>query len=365
MREREKEEEEEEEEEEDYVRGPEEEVWGDGGCGVVPPPEEIESRGDDNAGGGFSGEASSKRKRDGGGGGGKKAARGTNQSGATTATAATPSFTSSYRGVYCLPSGALRWKAQFQHSGIHAYLGHFEAEEGAARAYDRMVVWCYLRGLAGKRLGGGGKGAVGLFLEDLNFKYAEYKSEVEELVRIPLDELVLKLRRGEGKCASASSKFRGVSWVRARGRGRGRWQAQFKHNSKTTCLGCSGTEVGAARAHDRMMVWFKLHEVERKGGTATNFAHAEYKGEVEELGRLTQAELVAKLRLQARAGREGAVDAEGDEASEIGGAELGGAEDDEGGVEGEGEGDNHSLDDVVPMPHPNAPALVGGAVASG
>jgi hypothetical protein len=30
-----------------------------------------------------------------------------------------------------------------------------------------------------------------------------------------------------------------------------------------------------------MMVWFQLHQVERKGGTDLNFAHAEYEGELE------------------------------------------------------------------------------------
>jgi len=350
MREREeaeeKEEEVEEEEEEDHVRGPEEEVWGDGQHGEVPQPEE--SGGDDDTGDDFGGEAKGKRKCGGGGGGGgsgKKAARGT---------ATPPSFTSSYRGVLCLPRGARRWKAQFKRNGKQTSLGHFDAEEGAAHAYDRMAVWCHLHGLVKKGPGGN---RAGSFLEDLNFDYAEYQSELEELGRIPQDDLVLKPRRGEGTRASASSKFRGVSWVRDRRL----WEANFKHHSKLTRLGRFATEEGAARAYDCMMVWFKLHKVVRKGGDELNFAYAEYKGELEELRRMTHIEVVAKLRLQAQvqlgAHREEASNAEGDEAGEGAGGVVGCAKPsgdvhvDSGGV-GEDQGDGLSLDGA-PAPHPN------------
>jgi len=179
MREREK--------EEDHVRGPEEVVWGDGERGEVPPPEE--SGGDDDAGGDTGGKDKGKRERGGGGGGGggKKATRGkkkpaTAAAAAAAATAATACFTSSYRGVLCLPRGARRWKAQLEHSGIQSYLGHFDAEEGAARAYDRMAVWFKVRGV--KRKGG----------TKLNFDYAEYEGELEELGRMTQTEVVAKLR---------------------------------------------------------------------------------------------------------------------------------------------------------------------------
>jgi hypothetical protein len=132
-------------------------------------------------------------------------------------------------------------------------------------------------------------------------------------------------------------------------------KAQFKHNSKMTTLGQFTTEEGAARAYDRMLVWFKVRGVERRGGIQLNFDYAEYKGELEELGRMTQAEVVAKLRQQAQAQRGSANDAQGDEAGE-GAEELGGAGGADGGGEGEGEGEdegNGLFLDRAPTPHPN------------
>jgi hypothetical protein len=148
-------------------------------------------------------------------------------------------------------------------------------------------------------------------LQVLNFNYAEYEGELEELGLMTEAELVQKLKRGEGARVS-TSKFRGVSWERARRL----WGADFNHNGKNTRLGQFGTEKGAARAYDHMIVWFRLHEVERKGGTELNFDYAEYEGELEELGRMTQIEVVEKLRRQALAQREAANNAEGHEAGE-------------------------------------------------
>ena len=342
-------------EKEDHVRGAEEEVWGNGERGEVPQAEEC--GGDDDAGGDFSGEANDKRKRGGGGGGGgggcggggKKAARDKNKP-ATTATAATPPFTSIYRGVNYV-AASRKWKARFRHNSTQTSLGYFAAEEDAARAWDRMAVWCHLRVLVKK--GPRGK-AVGSFTEELNFAYADYKGELGELGSMTHDELVLRLRRaGKGTHTPASSEFRGVCWVRDRRR----WQADFKQNGQTTKLGNFVTEDGAARAYDRVMVWFKLHKVRHKGGTKLNFDYAEYEGELEELGRMTQTELVAKLRRHAQAQRDAANSAEGDQAGEgaggdAGGAELGRAGHDEGGSEGEGRGDGLPLD-RAPVPHPN------------
>jgi hypothetical protein len=64
-------------------------------------------------------------------------------------------------------------------NGTSVHLGIFVTEEGAARAYDRMAVWCKLNGLEDKK-GPGGKVGHSL-IEDLNFDYVEYEGEVEEL----------------------------------------------------------------------------------------------------------------------------------------------------------------------------------------
>ena len=118
----------------------------------------------------------------------------------------------------------------------------------------------------------GARGAEGgSFKEGLNFDYTGYMSEVDELAGMTQDAVALHLRRGGGTRAPTSA-FRGVSCVPDRRR----WQANFRHNGRDTRLGQFVTEEGAARAFDCIMVWFKLHEVQRKGGTALNFYYAEY-----------------------------------------------------------------------------------------
>ena len=83
---------------------------------------------------------------------------------------------------------------------------------------------------------------------------------------------------------------------------------QFTHNQKYMRLGCFDEEEDAGRAYDRMMVWLELHGIVKKkhGGVhdssslkaSLNFSYEEYKGEFDELRRMTQDDLVQKLRQQ-------------------------------------------------------------------
>jgi hypothetical protein len=227
-----------------------------------------------------------------------------------------------------------RWRAQFLQNGKRTHLGSFDTEEGAARAHDRMAVWCHLHGLERPLAGGEGGGAYASvsFTEDLNFDYGEYAGELDMLRGITQDELVQQLRRSEGSRGPASSKFRGV---RRAPRG-GRWEARFMHNSKRTSLGFFGTEKHAAHAFDRMLVWCEMNGVQRNPrGSKLNFRRVDYEGEEDTLRGRTWDKMVAKLRreglAQALALRVTAFNAEGDEAGEgagggSGGIELGGAE---------------------------------------
>ena len=90
------------------------------------------------------------------------------------------------------------------------------------------------------------------------------------------------------------------------------------------------------------------------GGTATNFAYAKYGAELKELGRMKQAEVVAKVRLQAQTQHGALHKSEANEGAsgDVGGAELSGAGHAEDGGTGKGEGDGLSLDGA-PAPHPN------------
>ena len=105
-----------------------------------------------------------------------------------------------------------------------------------------------------------------------------------------------------------TSKFRGVSWDRTNQR----WNGYFNHNSKAIRLGYFDDEEDAARAYDRMAVWFELHGIVRNkhggGGrgvhdtssvkASLNFAWDEYESEFGVLRRMTQDDLVLKLKQQ-------------------------------------------------------------------
>jgi hypothetical protein len=91
------------------------------------------------------------------------------------------SYTSKYRGVHqTFPTR--RWEAQFRRNGRPTSLGCFDHEEEAARAYDKMMLWCELHGVSNV------KGGV------TNFDVADYESDVHWLQQVTQDELVQILR---------------------------------------------------------------------------------------------------------------------------------------------------------------------------
>ena len=104
---------------------------------------------------------------------------------------------------------------------------------------------------------------------------------------------------------TVTSQYRGVSWDRENRR----WHAKLVHNNERMNLGFFHDEEDAARAYDRMAVWLELHGIVRKAGggmhdsnsvkASLNFAYEEYKGEFDELRRMTQDECVQSLRKQA------------------------------------------------------------------
>ena len=62
-------------------------------------------------------------------------------------------YTSKYRGVHqTFPTR--RWERSFDAMANQLHLDSFDHEEEAARAYDRMMVWCELHGQDSR---GGGK----------------------------------------------------------------------------------------------------------------------------------------------------------------------------------------------------------------
>ncbi|PNH03728.1 AP2/ERF and B3 domain-containing transcription factor ARF14, partial [Tetrabaena socialis] len=103
-------------------------------------------------------------------------------------------YTSRYRGVHqTFPTK--RWEAQFRRNGKPTSLGCFDHEEEAARAYDKMMLWCELHNAAGVKSG------------ITNFDPTEYEKEFAWLQSISQDELIETLR-SEGRRQAASRMMR-------------------------------------------------------------------------------------------------------------------------------------------------------------
>lgn len=104
-------------------------------------------------------------------------------------------YTSKYRGVHqTFPTK--RWEAQFRRNGKPASLGCFDLEQEAARAYDKMMLWCELHQSTGMRGGG-----------ITNFDPSEYERELDYLQNVSQEELVQKLRT-EGRKQAAQRMMR-------------------------------------------------------------------------------------------------------------------------------------------------------------
>ena len=99
-------------------------------------------------------------------------------------------YTSRFRGVHqTFPTR--RWEAQFRKVGRPTSLGCFDTEEAAARAYDRMMLWCELHGAAGTKAG-----------VTTNFDPSEYAADIASLRASSQEDLVLALR-AEGRRQAA------------------------------------------------------------------------------------------------------------------------------------------------------------------
>ena len=98
-------------------------------------------------------------------------------------------YTSRYRGVHqTFPTR--RWEAQFRRNGKPTSLGCFDHEEEAARAYDKMMLWCELHYAAGV------KGGV------TNFDPSNYEADIQWLQQVTQDELV-QILRSDGRRQAA------------------------------------------------------------------------------------------------------------------------------------------------------------------
>ncbi|GMH07851.1 hypothetical protein Nepgr_009691 [Nepenthes gracilis] len=173
---------------------------------------------------------------------------------------------SSYRGVT-----RHRWTGRFEahlwdksswnsiqnKKGRQVYLGAYDNEEDAARAYD----------LAALKYWGPDS--------TLNFPVRNYTKELEEMQNASKEEYLALLRRRSNGFSRGASKYRGV----ARHHHNGRWEARIGRvfGNKYLYLGTFSSQEEAAVAYD-------LAAIEYRGANAvTNFDIGNYVGHIKNL----------------------------------------------------------------------------------
>jgi len=117
------------------------------------------------------------------------------------------SFTSKFRGVFAQTGrGTRRWKAKFNNSGKSTHMGTFDREEDAARAWDRMMVWCHLHGVVLYQGSLRGVHTSDSIKSVLNFAYDEYAGELDEMQGILTQDAMVQKLRQEGRLQPGARK---------------------------------------------------------------------------------------------------------------------------------------------------------------
>lgn len=163
---------------------------------------------------------------------------------------------SHFRGV-AIHRWTGRFEAHIWEQGKQLYLGSFDTEEKAARAYDKAAV-SFKRNT-----------------DILNFPIEDYEQERPYLEQVTREELITELRRTSAGFSRGTCHYRGVSWRPSTGR----WEARIGRllGRKYTYLGTFKSGEEAARAYDRAAI------VCRGRNAITNFDLQDYEEEIQEV----------------------------------------------------------------------------------
>jgi len=132
--------------------------------------------------------------------------------------------TSKFKGVCWWENGG-KWKARIQKAGIVYWLGYFDNEIDAARAYDEKALEIY------------GTVAFQNFGNLIQTKYS---------VNL-FDEPKKRNPHRSRPYSNSASRFKGVHFNPCRGK---KWRVQIIHRGKFYNLGCYDNEIEAAKAYD-------------------------------------------------------------------------------------------------------------------